>query len=150
MIFSPTAYAALYFIWIFSAIISGVNVSIYIAEIYTSKWRYVSYIVSAFPVAQLVTSLIMYLNRTYTGIHLWGGISSMVILLFYFLIPESPRWLAQNRKEKDALKVFIYMAKVRIQNFQFSRSIFKWKFSFSRSIENIFLIKTSPKLKGLS
>ena len=120
MIFSPTAYAALYFIWIFSAIISGVNVSIYIAEIYTSKWRYVSYIVSAFPVAQLVTSLIMYLNRTYTGIHLWGGISSMVILLFYFLIPESPRWLAQNRKEKDALKVFIYMAKVRIQNFQLS------------------------------
>ena len=88
--------------------------SIYIAEIYTSKWRYVSYIVSAFPVAQLVTSLIMYLNRTYTGIHLWGGISSMVILLFYFLIPESPRWLAQNSKEKDALKVFIYMAKVRI------------------------------------
>ena len=56
----------------------------------------------------------MYLNRTYTGIHLWGGISSMAILLFYFLIPESPRWLAQNNKEKDALKVFIYMAKVRI------------------------------------
>jgi len=98
------------------AIISGVNVSAYIAEMYTSKWRFVTYIIAAFPTYALVTSLILYLNRTFSGIHLWGGLVSLCNLPFYFIIPESPRWLAQNNREEEALKTLITMAKVNRRN----------------------------------
>ena len=40
------------------AIISGVNVSAYIAEMYTSKWRFVTYIIAAFPTYALVSTII--------------------------------------------------------------------------------------------
>ena len=56
--FFPTAYATMYFFYIMIAIISGVNVSAYIAEMYTSKWRFVTYIIAAFPTYALVSTII--------------------------------------------------------------------------------------------
>merc|ERR1712018_729132 len=50
------------------------------------------------------------MNRTFTGIHLWSGLANILILPFYFIIPESPRWLAQNNKEDEAVEVLIKMA----------------------------------------
>ena len=50
--------------------------------------------------------------RTFTEIHLYHGLATLVILPFYFIVPESPRWLAQNNKEKQALKVLLKMAKI--------------------------------------
>merc|ERR1712038_1778729 len=60
------AYATMYFFHAMITMISWVGISSYMAEIYTSKWRFVTYIIGAFPTYALVTSLILYLNRTYT------------------------------------------------------------------------------------
>ena len=40
------------------------------------------------------------------------GLICATVLPIYFLIPESPRWLAQNGKEDEALKVIFEMAKM--------------------------------------
>ena len=56
-----TAYATMYFFYIMIAIVSGVNVSAYIAEMYTSKWRFVTYIIAAFPTYALVSTIIYFL-----------------------------------------------------------------------------------------
>ena len=106
----------MYFFHAMITMISWVGISSYMAEIYTSKWRFVTYIIGAFPTYALVTSLILYLNRTYTGIHLWGGLVSLCNLPLYFFICESPRWLAQNNREEEAVKTLITMAKVNRRN----------------------------------
>ena len=89
-----------------------VNVSSYSTELFTSEWRFVSYIISAIPTSEFVFALVLYLNRTFTGIHLYCGILSMVILPFYFILPESPRWLAQNDREDESLQVLIKWARI--------------------------------------
>ena len=75
-------------------------------------YRFVTYLIFGVPINQLVFSLIIYMNRTFTGIHLWCGIVTLLVLPFYFIMPESPRWLAQNNNEKQALKVILNMAKI--------------------------------------
>ena len=89
-----------------------VNGPSYSAELFTSQWRFLSYIISAVPTYDFVFALVLYLNRTFTGIHLCCGILSMVILPFYFILPESPRWLAQNDREDESLQVLIKWAKI--------------------------------------
>ena len=55
-------------------------------------------------VHQYPFGLIVYLNRTWTGIHVTCGIISAIAMLLWFLIPESPRWLAQNGYENEAIE----------------------------------------------
>ena len=55
-------------------------------------------------VHQYPFGLIVYLNRTWTGIHVTCGIISSLAMLLWFFIPESPRWLAQNGYESEALE----------------------------------------------
>jgi high-affinity Fe2+/Pb2+ permease len=57
-------------------------------------------------------ALIGYLNRTWTGIHIGVGVAVAVSLPVYFLIPESPRWLAQNNMTDQAIKILFKMAKM--------------------------------------
>ena len=61
-------------------------------------------------------TLIAYLNRTWTGIHIWCGIATAFTLIPAFLIPESPVWLAQNNKVEESMKVFLKMAKINGKN----------------------------------
>ena len=57
-------------------------------------------------------ALIVYLNRTWTGIHIWCGIASACALIPWYIIPESPRWLAQNNQVEESMKVLLKMAKI--------------------------------------
>ena len=61
-------------------------------------------------------ALIVYLNRTWTGIHIWCGIASACALIPWYIIPESPRWLAQNNKVEESMKVLLKMAKINGKN----------------------------------
>ena len=60
--------------------------------------------------------MIAYLNRTWTGIHIWVGVVTGLILPMYFLIPESVRWLAQNSKEDEAMDALLRIAKINGKN----------------------------------
>ena len=107
-----SAYASLYFIYMMIVPINWVNIAAYVTELYTSKWRFVSFLISGIPFSPMIFALILYLSRTFTEIHLYHGLATLVILPFYFIVPESPRWLAQNNKEEQALKVLLKMAKI--------------------------------------
>merc|ERR1711983_267742 len=48
---------------------------------------------------------------TWTMVHVWIGLVCVLVLPVYFLVPESPRWLAQNGQEDDAFQVMLDMAK---------------------------------------
>ena len=89
-----------------------VNQQVYSTELYTSKYRLYYMILNNKSVPFMVTALIVYFSRTWTDIHIRTGILIMCTLPFYFAIPESPRWLAQNGKEDMAMKILVKMAKV--------------------------------------
>merc|ERR1719445_436289 len=52
------------------------------------------------------------MNRTWTGIHVWVGVITGLILPMYFLIPESVRWLAQNGKEDESMDALLRIARI--------------------------------------
>ena len=68
------------------------------------------------PLGYYIFNLIAYLNRTWTGIHIWVGVVTALILPMYFLIPESVRWLAQNGKEDEAMDALLRIAKINGKN----------------------------------
>ena len=68
------------------------------------------------PLGYYIFNLIAYLNRTWTGIHIWVGVVTALILPMYFLIPESVRWLAQNCKEDEAMDALLRIAKINGKN----------------------------------
>ena len=68
------------------------------------------------PFGYYAFGLISYLNRTWTGIHIWVGITVALTLPLYFILPESPRWLAQNKKEDEAFEVLLKISKVNGKN----------------------------------
>ena len=81
-----------------------VNIVVYTNEMFDPKWRIFNIGVNAIPVPAYLFGLIVYLNRTWTGIHFTCAIISTVAMLIWFLVPESLRWLAQNGHEDEAMK----------------------------------------------
>ena len=109
---SYNAYAILHFITMACLPVIWVNTYVYSTEIFTPKWRYVFIGLYEIPIGYYVFNLIGYLNRTWTGIHIWVGIVTALILPVYFVLPESVRWLAQNKKEDEAMEILQNIAKV--------------------------------------
>ena len=54
------------------------------------------------PMSELVLVIIIYTTRHWTYIHIWAGVACLLPLPLYFIITESPRWLATNGKIKEA------------------------------------------------
>ena len=88
----------------------------YLGEIWDPKWRFIFTGFVGVPLGQCILTLIAYLNRTWTGIHIWCGVATAFTLIPAFLIPESPVWLAQNNKVEESMKVFLKMAKINGKN----------------------------------
>ena len=109
---SYVAYATLHFIYSSTLPIIWVNVIVYSSEIYSPSWRYGFTIANEVPIGALTLNLIAYLCSTWTMIHVITGVICACMLPFYFSIPESPRWLAQNGGEKEALKIILNMAQI--------------------------------------
>ena len=81
-----------------------VNGSVYSNEMFDPKWRIVNIAMNLIPIISYAFGLIVYLNRTWTGIHVCCGVISAITLLVWFMVPESPRWLAQNGHENEAME----------------------------------------------
>ena len=50
------------------------------------------------PCSQLMLVLIIYTTRHWKYIHIWSGLACLIPFPCYFVVPESPRWLAINGK----------------------------------------------------
>ena len=57
------------------------------------------------PMSELVLVVIIYTTRQWKYIHIWAGLGCLLPLPLYFIIPESPRWLAMNGKLQSAEEV---------------------------------------------
>ena len=102
---SYNTYAILHFITMFCLPVVWVNCTVYSNEMFGPKWRFLSTIYLNNPLGPYALTLIVYLNRTWTDIHLWCGISVGIVLPIFLVIPESPRWLAQNNFEDKAMEI---------------------------------------------
>ena len=63
------------------------------------------------PMSELVLVIIIYSTRQWTYIHIWAGVAILIPLPLYFIIPESPRWLAMNGKIEQAEDILINIGK---------------------------------------
>ena len=135
--FSSLEYAILHFITAITLPLILVNQQVYSTELYTAKYRLYYMILNNKSVPFMVTALIVYLSRTWTDIHIRTGILIMATLPFYFAIPESPRWLAQNGKEDLAVKVLLRIAKINGKEVNLST---KEKVRFCSALQNISIL----------
>jgi len=105
-------YAVLHFITMACLPVIWVNAYVYSTELFTPKLRMIFIGLFEIPIGYYIFNLIAYLNTTWTGIHVWVGVVTGLILPMYFIIPESVRWLAQNSKEDEAMAALLKIAKV--------------------------------------
>lgn len=108
---SYAAYAILHFIYSSTLPILWVNLTVYLTEIFQPNWRYAFAAPINLQVGNWILTLIAYLCSTWTMVHVWIGLVCVLVLPIYFFVPESPRWLAQNGKEDEAIQVVLDMAK---------------------------------------
>ena len=64
-----------------------------------------------FPTGQSLLILFVYLNRTWTYLHVSIGLACAFSIPMFFIVPESIRWLAINGKTYQAEKILIKIAK---------------------------------------
>ena len=63
------------------------------------------------PFSQLMLVLIIYTTRHWKYIHIWSGLVCLVPFPCYFVVPESPRWLAINGKRNQADQILCTIAR---------------------------------------
>ena len=105
-------YAVLHFMTMFCLPIIWVNATVYTNEMFDPKWRFLSQILFGVPAGTYIFTLIIFMCRTWTWIHICIGVATASSLPLYFLMPESPRWLAQNGHKEEAIKVLLNIAKI--------------------------------------
>ena len=82
-------------------------------EIFDPHYRKIVVIVKdlVWPIGQLILTFTVYNVRNWTKLHLVVGAMGLLGLPSFFIVPESPRWLANNKRKEDAEKVFLTIAK---------------------------------------
>ena len=76
-------------------------------ELFGKEYRQTIAMVKDFfaPMSELVLVVIIYTTRQWTYIHIWAGLGCLLPLPLYFILPESPRWLAVNGRKKNAEEI---------------------------------------------
>lgn len=64
-----------------------------------------------FAVGFMLLPGIAYFVNEWRALQLWISIPSALMLLYYWILPESPRWLMQQGRHKEALKILGKVAK---------------------------------------
>merc|ERR1712241_497360 len=106
-------YAALRFVSATCLPIMWISGHVLTLELFGKEYRKSIAMVKDFfaPMSELVLVIIIYFVRHWTFIHLWAGIGCLIPLPLYFIVPESPRWLAINGKLEKAEKILINIGK---------------------------------------
>ena len=71
-----------------------------------------SCIVLGWNVGSLIMTLLAYLLRSWWKLQLAFAVFSLLLSVYYFLVPESPRWLLENGKSSEAKEVLLKIAKI--------------------------------------
>ena len=99
-------------------------------------------------------TLLAYLLRSWWKLQLSFAVFSLLLSVYYFLVPESPRWLLENGKSSEAKEVLLKIAKINKTEIvetkfhehfdELERRILK-----EAEMENDENNKTKSKLKGV-
>ena len=84
-------------------------------EVNTMTWCYMVSIVG-WNIGSLLMTLLAFWLRSWWKLQLSFAIGSLLLVFYYFLVPESPRWLLENGKSKEAKKVLLAIAKINRTN----------------------------------
>ncbi|XP_065536539.1 solute carrier family 22 member 3 [Lathamus discolor] len=83
-----------------------------VTEIVGSDQRIVGIVIQIFfTLGIMILPGIAYLIRTWQGIQLAISLPNFLFLLYYWVVPESPRWLLTRKKGDKALKIMHNIAK---------------------------------------
>ena len=106
-------YAILRLITCTSLPLAWVSMHAMILEIFDKNHRQTVIIVKDFlwPISQMILTLIAYSDRTWQNVHFWVGGLGCVALPCLYLIPESPRWCANNSQKEKCEQILLNVAK---------------------------------------
>lgn len=90
-------------------------------EIIGIEWRSIMSVLFHIPflLGHLMNPLISYLTRTWSGFQMAVSIPSVFLLTYYWIIPESPRWLLAMGKPRQAERILLKAAernKIPVEN----------------------------------
>ncbi len=105
-------YLAFRFATGFALAVLWVNGHTFGIEYWSPGYRKLVVCIKDFPFSQFLLTALVYFNRDWTNLHLWTGIICLAGIPIWFLVPESPRWLAGNGRKNEALAIFKDAAKL--------------------------------------
>lgn len=92
------------------------NNTVYMLETCTPRGRMAVTVTQALPLYYFVLAIIVYYSRHWSWIHIGVAIACCTFFPTCFLIPESPRWLAQNNRTEEAFEILMKVAQTNGKN----------------------------------
>ena len=106
-----------------------------IYEVNTMTWCYMFSFVG-WNIGSLLMTLLAFWLRSWWKLQLSFAIGSLLLVFYYFLVPESPRWLLENGKSKEAKKVLLTIAKINRTNLDDSNFLLHFEELESRMLHH--------------
>lgn len=114
--FTPNYWTFTLIRFLIGTTVGGVFVTgfVIIMEFVGTKYRSVTAALYQVPfnAGHMVLPLFSYFLRDYTSFHVAISVPTVVMLSYYFLLPETPRWLLAVRRTDEAICVLEKVAKV--------------------------------------
>ena len=107
-----TTYLTFHFINSASSPINWMANSPYSLEFFSPRYRRIGIAFKDIPIQLYFFTVIAHFTRDWFSLHLAVGIFCCVALPFWFVLPESPRWLAGNGRLDEAEKVLLRIGEV--------------------------------------
>ena len=99
------AYAFLRWITCVCMAINWVNCTVYMLELFAPQGRRYVFLLQDLGLYTFVLAFVTYLSRDWKMIHYGIALFCCTFIPSWFFLPESPRWLAQNKRHDEAFEV---------------------------------------------